>query len=428
MVDPEDVKVQFHILSLYGVNEKSRTFGVDMWFRQTWEDWRLAYDSFDQGGCLKEPRQGFALDMISQIWVPDIFIENQVDQAIIISGSWWIYPSGKVVYVRQMRLQLSCWEMTFDSLPFDIQFCNTRVGAFLEDSLSLSLSFYEAGPPGSKGFVTVATNTDTTGGTGSAGWQLTNARGSTPDQSKYGATQAEPLLFVEFELTRNSDYHLSFVIIPTALTMIICYMVLWMDGTRADRPALAVVCFLIQSGIMGSQLISLPQLGLRVWLLSFLLWSEILTMLSLFAVVLEDYWRKQRQYIFLAQQKAILNRQTSKEQNIQFSDIGMASSASLESLTSIPHKKLSQSPLTLQEVVEAGGFSYFYRLIHITKRANCRVKPIYIRVVARILYAVGLLCLWTISYTTVRSGSPGVGACISPASLSTVGYSDRCAR
>ena len=93
--------------------------------------------------------------------------------------------------------------MTFESLPFDVQYCSSRVGAMLEDSLSLSLNFYMAGPADNRGYVTVAGSDRQKAG--SLGWTLTHAIGSKPNLTDYGATQAEPVLFIEFELTRSSE-------------------------------------------------------------------------------------------------------------------------------------------------------------------------------------------------------------------------------
>jgi hypothetical protein len=136
--------------------------------------------------------------------------------------------------VRQMRLRLSCWEMNFESLPFDVQYCSSRIGAFLEDSLSLSLDFYMAGPTGNRGYVTIAGSDRQTAG--ALDWTLTHAIGSKPSLAGYGATQSEPLLFIEFELTRSSAYHTAFVIFPALLTVFIAYLVFFMDSPRSVGP------------------------------------------------------------------------------------------------------------------------------------------------------------------------------------------------
>ena len=64
-------------------------------------------------------------------------------------------------------------------------------------------------------------------------------------------------------IPRVVRYHTAFVIGPAVLTVIIAYLVFFMDPSRSDRAALSVVCFLVQSGLMSTQLISLPQLGLQ---------------------------------------------------------------------------------------------------------------------------------------------------------------------
>ena len=95
-------------------------------------------------------------------------------------------------------------------------------------------------------------------------------------------------------IPRVVRYHTAFVIGPAVLTVIIAYLVFFMDPSRSDRAALSVVCFLVQSGLMSTQLISLPQLGLQVWLLTFLLYCEFFCVYAICAVVFEDYLARQK--------------------------------------------------------------------------------------------------------------------------------------
>lgn len=463
-----------HVLSLFEVNERSRTFGIDAWFRQTWNDWRLAYPSTAQGGCFdaRQKREGFPLNKISEIWVPDIYIENQIGGAEVSSGAWWIYPDGKVVYVRQMRLQLSCWEMTFESLPFDVQYCSSRIGAFLEDSLGLSLDFYEAGPVGNRGFVTIAGSDKQSAG--SLGWTLTHAIGSKPDLAGYGATQAEPMVFIEFELTRNAEYHTAFVIVPALLTVIICYFVFYMDPSRSDRAALSVVCFLVQSGLMGTQLISLPQLGLQVWLLTFLLYGEVFCVYAIFAVVLEDYLARQKALVSYAREKALAASSSSFQKPHADDSVGSASSVLAQEQNSsaaaaqkvegestgldhvvvgfvearhadahagtpshkrrLPKRNTPATrswqkearALTREEVLDAGELGLFNAYINLSSTGNVRLQPKHVEIFSRIVYLVTFVVFLASVFTSVSRPPRDTSTCTDPITLQTTAFTTAC--
>lgn len=208
---PDRASLQFHVVSLWEVSDLERTFGLDIWLRQKWVDWRLQYPSEAEGGCIPagDHRQGFPLSTIDELWTPDIYIENLVDSTTT-AGSFWIYPDGTVAYVRQMRLRLYCHGMKLDQMPIDTKLCKVQIGTWLHDAAQLSLDFYDAGPAASeRGAVTVDMGASL-GEHGTFGWELENAYAiDNIDATQFGSTQLEPVLAIAFKMTRHSDFFVS---------------------------------------------------------------------------------------------------------------------------------------------------------------------------------------------------------------------------
>merc|ERR1712151_1042161 len=119
-VPPEYVQLQLRVLSVTDVDHKRGEFQIMIWFRQKWTDERLEYNTETDFGCFPDNgRQGFTLDDTDFIWKPDIYILNQIDMKEV-AGSFWIYPTGEVEYVRSLLLKVSC-NMNLNPFPLDVQ-------------------------------------------------------------------------------------------------------------------------------------------------------------------------------------------------------------------------------------------------------------------------------------------------------------------
>lgn len=93
---PEMARIQWHILSLDLVDQKTNEFGVTVWFRRSWQDDRLRFKTQSEGGCFPDDkiRAGFHEDILNEIWKPDFYVENLAVPTQQIDGAVWLYPSG----------------------------------------------------------------------------------------------------------------------------------------------------------------------------------------------------------------------------------------------------------------------------------------------------------------------------------------------
>ena len=136
---------------------------------------------------------------------PDIYVENQVKIDQNVAGSVWVYPSGDVVYVRQLLMTLSC-DMDFEEFPYDEQTCGFKIGTWLEDARGVTMDFWP------NGAVTLAKDSVLAPGQlpqgGTNEWSIKSAYGvEKEDGALHGATQSESSVELVFVLERVADYY-----------------------------------------------------------------------------------------------------------------------------------------------------------------------------------------------------------------------------
>lgn len=118
------VEVQMYVEALTGVDQKSRTFGLEGYFRAFWNDPRLAFNST----CINH----LAWRSASDVWTPDIYFEQSVKVGLAAPGDGAflkVAPNGDVSWSRQARLTLRC-PMHFGEFPFDAHSCPFKVGLY----------------------------------------------------------------------------------------------------------------------------------------------------------------------------------------------------------------------------------------------------------------------------------------------------------
>lgn len=289
-VPPDVARIQLHVLSLNGIDQKRNEYELSVWFRRSWTDFRLQYTPKSQGGCFADDdRVGFSEDLVKDIWAPDFNIENQAKPGSQLAGFVQIYPNGKVVQVSQLNLVLAC-KMKFGDFPRDVQTCGFRVGTFLEDARAVTLGFFEDLPPVTLAEVSLTRGSLPRGGT--AEWTIDDARGVIVAQAS-GATQVESAVEIQFDFARNPEYYSAFVIVPTFMFVMIGWFSFFIDRRAAPaRVAMSMIGFLANANFLASQLGQLPRLGNGVWLLDFLSVSQWFTFYSIFEYVICNWLRR----------------------------------------------------------------------------------------------------------------------------------------
>ena len=117
------------IVAINSVSEEDMSFTVNMYFRQSWNDSRLAFED-DEG--LEEII--FGAEKTGEIWKPDTFFVNKkpakyegsatdMDTALIIK------KDGAILWSQRMSLTASC-PMDLSYYPFDSQLCSLEIESF----------------------------------------------------------------------------------------------------------------------------------------------------------------------------------------------------------------------------------------------------------------------------------------------------------
>ncbi|KAL1435640.1 hypothetical protein MTO96_001511 [Rhipicephalus appendiculatus] len=118
---PVRVDVNMFVLSIPEVSEKNMDYTIQVYFRQSWLDPRLAFD--DRAGDVEY----VTLYDAEKIWKPDAFFSNEKEghfHDVPRPNSFVrIFPAGRVLYSARLSLKLSC-PMNLKRYPFDTQSCS----------------------------------------------------------------------------------------------------------------------------------------------------------------------------------------------------------------------------------------------------------------------------------------------------------------
>ena len=108
-----------------GVDERDGKILLDVREQWHWNDERLAFDKFDEGGCFPMDLVQYAGSPSGQIWHPDVFLVNAVETPSVRGEYWRLYADGNVSWSRTSVKWVTC-PFDFRLMPYDLQTCRTR--------------------------------------------------------------------------------------------------------------------------------------------------------------------------------------------------------------------------------------------------------------------------------------------------------------
>ncbi|KAG8185519.1 hypothetical protein JTE90_019773 [Oedothorax gibbosus] len=116
--EPIDVECSMYILDIHKVDDVHMDFKAEFYFRQSWNDSRLAYSDDD----IRE----VVLNNDKHIWTPDIFFVEEregIRHSIITPNTFIrISKTGTVLFSTRVTITFSC-PMDFTKYPHDTQKC-----------------------------------------------------------------------------------------------------------------------------------------------------------------------------------------------------------------------------------------------------------------------------------------------------------------
>lgn len=150
---PTEVAVGVYLIGLSEVSEPSDPFptvDLEVFVNVAWSDRRLAF------GDVGEPmvfQQEEAEEKLTEIWSPDVEIQNEVEQRQTESVQLTIFPDGSVDYEERFGATLNA-ELDLHRFPFDRQTLDMELQAFVWDSDEMVFTPNEAQTGFDAGFLT----------------------------------------------------------------------------------------------------------------------------------------------------------------------------------------------------------------------------------------------------------------------------------
>jgi anionic glutamate receptor len=126
---PVEVDVNIYLRSISHVSEVNMEYQLQITYRQTWKDSRLAW-----GNLTDEYHHPYIiLNSDQKIWIPDTFFQNEknahrhnIDKPNIMIR---VHHDGSVLYSVRLTMTLSC-PMNFKYYPMDVQQCELRFASY----------------------------------------------------------------------------------------------------------------------------------------------------------------------------------------------------------------------------------------------------------------------------------------------------------
>ncbi|KAH6930530.1 hypothetical protein HPB50_014657 [Hyalomma asiaticum] len=238
---PVRVEVSMFVLSIPEVSEKHMDYTMQVFFRQSWLDPRLAFD--DRAGDV----QYVNLYDPEKIWKPDAFFSNEKEGHFhdLPGPNFFIriFPTGRVLYSTRLTLKLSC-PMNLKRYPFDTQSCSVVMPSYKYTTEDIMFAFALHEPVKFykdllvrnyklTGYILGSCTSRTVTGQ--------EAHRSTILAGDYSCVRAE----IWFQrLSRSLDV---LVFIPCAMYVLLSWIPLWLDNsgaatrTRLTVPALVLI-------------------------------------------------------------------------------------------------------------------------------------------------------------------------------------------
>ncbi|KAL0859399.1 hypothetical protein ABMA27_010588 [Loxostege sticticalis] len=233
-INDQPTIVNFHVtvMGLDSIDENSMTYAADIFFAQTWKDFRLRLPE----NMTSEYRL-IDLDWLKHMWRPDSFFKNAKSvtfQTMTIPNHYvWLYKDKTILYMVKLTLKLSC-AMNFLIYPHDTQECKLQMESLSHTTDDLIFQWDPDVP------LVVDENIELP--------QLELVQNTTADCTQVYSTGNFTCLEVIFKLKRRLGYHLFNTYIPTCLIVIMSWVSFWIKPDAAPaRVTLGVTSLLTLS-------------------------------------------------------------------------------------------------------------------------------------------------------------------------------------
>ncbi|XP_023341297.1 glycine receptor subunit alpha-4 isoform X2 [Eurytemora carolleeae] len=238
-------KVFFHVtvMSLDTIDESSMTYTCDIFFAQSWKDFRLRLPD----NMTSEYRL-LPVEWLTEIWRPDSFFKNAKSvtfQTMTIPNHYiWLYQDKSILYMVKLTLVLSC-AMNFKNYPHDEQICNLKIESISHTTDDLVFEWDPIMPLDVDSGIELP--------------QLELTHNFTGDCTTAYSTGNFTCLEVVFMFKRRLGYYLFHTYLPTCLIVIMSWISFWIKPEAVPaRVTLGVTSLLTLSTQHANSQKSLP--------------------------------------------------------------------------------------------------------------------------------------------------------------------------
>mmetsp|Transcript_67393 Transcript_67393/g.132132 ORF Transcript_67393/g.132132 Transcript_67393/m.132132 type:complete len:678 (-) Transcript_67393:196-2229(-) len=275
--DPDPITVEIVVSSVKKVDQLAQSMTLTVFEITKWYDYRLEFDPSGDALCVVgagTPSDPFIAlkdhdfrGVDSVLWTPDIYISNQVE-ATEGQHLTFVYKTGLVEHQEQKTVTTSC-PMDFARYPFDTQTCNFDVSTFAQSLNEVSLT---GGGSGS-GLLDITTLLS---------YQVGNYDMEETTTTTSVDINSRTVLKGTVKFKRNSNSFWEGVFLPDFLLHVAITMSFWVSATAAPaRVSVCIIAALTFRIMMSSLYDELPPAGYSVWILDFMVTSQILAVLAL---------------------------------------------------------------------------------------------------------------------------------------------------
>jgi hypothetical protein len=268
---PTEVSVGAYLIGLSRVSAPSEafpSFEVEMFIDLSWRDHRLAFGSeTDQPMVFLEEE---AEEKLSEIWSPDIEIQNEVEQRTTDSIVLYIFPDGTVQYEERFGAVLNA-DLDLRRFPFDKQVLDLEIQSFVWDQNDLKLIVNEKQLGMDTEFRTPE-------------WTVTGVEAMISQRSEIRDESDFATFTFRIHATRHAGHYLLRILMPLMFVMLLTWSVLWTDPIDRVRIGLIALLTVVATHTVISK--SLPRLHYPTFS------DVLLTICYLYAtvLVLESIW------------------------------------------------------------------------------------------------------------------------------------------
>ncbi|XP_076323285.1 glycine receptor subunit alpha-2-like isoform X2 [Tachypleus tridentatus] len=254
---PTTIKVNIYINSLSSVSAANMDYGLDIYFRQSWQDHRLHLADYGLNKTVTLNAQ----ELINRIWKPDLFFINVKEAhfhlVTVPNMLIKISPEGDILYSVRLTLRLTC-EMVFHDYPLDTQHCHVLMSPYALNDQRIILKWTNK-PIQLNPKLKVPE------------YDIVNTFQIGSSHTHYGGIGNFSVLKITFTLKRQNGYHLIETYLPTFMIVMISWVSFWLNVDAVPaRVTLGVTTLLTLTTVAAGVRTNLPPVSyvkaIDVWI------------------------------------------------------------------------------------------------------------------------------------------------------------------